>query len=387
MEDNITRIQYNDKELILVGTAHVSKRSAEEVKEVIEQEQPDAVCVELDNQRYKTIINGNQWKDTDIFKIIKQKKASLLLINLIISSFQRKIANKFGINPGQEMIQGIESAKEIGADLVLADRNIQVTFQRIWRGISFFNKMRLLTEIIASLFVGDDITEEDLEELKSKDMLESMLTQFSDSFPQLKKPLIDERDQYLAQKIKTAPGKKIVAILGAAHVPGITEQIKYDHDLAELSQVPPKAKWSRIIPWLIPISLIAIIVYTFFVNRDIGIQQATRWIVWNGSFAGLGALLAWSHPLTIITAFIIAPISSLNPLIASGWFAGLVEAVIRKPKVRDFEALTEDVTSVKGFWENKVSRILLIIVLTNLGSTMGTFVGGVDVIRLFLGTV
>lgn len=216
MEQNVTRIHLDDKEIILIGTAHVSKKSAEEVKEVIEAEQPDSVCVELDQGRYQSIMEGNQWKEMDIFKVIKEKRATLLLMNLVISSFQKRVAKQFGIKAGQEMIQGIESAKDVGAELVLADRNIQVTFSRIWGNLGFWGKAQLLMQIVGSIFSKEEISEEELERLKSQDMLNSMLNEFTEHFPRLKKPLIDERDQYLAQKIKEAPGEKVVAVVGAA---------------------------------------------------------------------------------------------------------------------------------------------------------------------------
>ncbi|WP_053219489.1 TraB/GumN family protein [Virgibacillus senegalensis] len=382
-EQNITRIQVNDKEIILIGTAHVSKQSAEQVKEVIKAEQPDAVCVELDEQRYQSISEGSKWADTDIFRIIKEKKATLLLMNLAISSFQKRMAKQFGINAGQEMIQGIQSAKEIDAELVLADRNIQTTFSRIWHGVGFFGKAKLMLQVVYSIFSNESITEEELEKMKSQDMLDSMLNDFTENFPRLKEPLIDERDQYLSQKIKEAPGKKIVAVLGAAHVPGITKEIHREHDLKQLSKQPPKSRLPKLIGWTIPILIIALIAYTFAANPSAGAQQTISWVLWNGSFSALGTALALGHPLAILTAFVAAPITSLNPLIAAGWFAGFVQALIRKPKVGDFETLSDDVLHVKGFWNNKVTRILLIIVLANIGSSLGTVIGGADVIRLF----
>src|SRR4051794_35085343 len=218
---NITRLNVEGKEIILIGTAHVSKQSAEQVKEVIELERPDSVCIELDEQRYQSITEGDKWRDMDIFKVIKERKAAVLLVNLALSSFQKRMASQLGINAGQEMIQGIESAKEVGANLVLADRNIQITFSRIWHNIGLWGKMQLLTQIIFSIFSNDRISEEELEKMKSQDMLNSMLSEFTEHFPKLKTPLIDERDQYLAQKIKEAPGNKVVAVLGAAHIPGI----------------------------------------------------------------------------------------------------------------------------------------------------------------------
>ncbi|MFZ5643532.1 MAG: TraB/GumN family protein [Bacillota bacterium] len=383
-KENITRLNLDGKEFILIGTAHVSKHSAEQVKEVIELERPDAVCIELDEQRYQTIVEGNKWQDTDIFKVIKEKKATLLLANLVLSSFQKRIAKQFGINAGQEMIQGIESAKETGANLVLADRNIQITFSRIWHSVGFWGRIKLMKEIILSIFADESITEEELEKLKSQDMLNSILSDFTKSFPKLKIPLIDERDQYLAQKIKEAPGQKVVAVLGAAHVPGIKEEIKKDHDLGVLTNVPPKSKAIKIIGWSIPALIIALIAYTFIANPSAGAQQTLSWVLWTGSFAAIGTALALGHPLSILTAFVVAPITTLHPLIAAGWFAGLTQAYIRRPSVRDFENLAEDIFNLKGFWNNKVTRILLIVTLANVGGSVGTLIGGADVIRLFI---
>lgn len=382
--ENITRIHLDDKEFILIGTAHVSRHSAEQVRDVIEAERPDSVCVELDEQRYQSIVDGNKWKDTDIFKVIKEKKAPMLLMNLALSSFQKRIANQFGINAGQEMIQGIKSAEEVGANLVLADRNIHITFSRIWSGVGFKGKMLLLAQVIASVFSKDTISEEELEKMKSQDTINAILSEFTEAFPKLKKPLIDERDQYLAQKIKEAPGQKVVAVLGAAHVPGIKEEIKKEHDLARLNEVPPKSKAPKLIGWLIPIFIISIIAYTFYSNPSAGLQQTLSWVLWHGTFSALGTAIAFGHPLAILTAFIAAPITALDPITAAGWFAGAVQAYFRRPSVRDFENLAEDVFHVKGFWHNKVTRVLLVVVLANIGSSLGTFIGGADVVRLFL---
>ncbi len=381
--NNITRIDLNGKEIILIGTAHVSKHSAEQVKEVIEFERPDAVCIELDAQRYQSIIDVDRWRKMDIFKIIKDKKATFLLINLVIASFQKRLAKQFGIKPGQEMIQGIESANEIGATIVLADRDIQITFSRIWHGIGLWGKMKLIMQILLSILSDESLTEVELENLKSQDMLNAMLNDFTKSFPRLKVPLIDERDQYLAQKIKESPGKKIVAVLGAAHIPGIQVEIHKEHDLTVLVQKPAASIFPKFIAWTIPIVIVGMIGYTFVVNFTAGVQQTVSWVLWNGLLSALGAMIAFGHPLSILTAFAAAPLSSLSPLLAAGWFVGIVEAYIRKPSVADFENLSEDVFSLKGLWKNKVTRILLIVTLSNLGSTLGTFIGGADVMRLF----
>ncbi|MFY9447718.1 MAG: TraB/GumN family protein [Dethiobacteria bacterium] len=384
MSENVTRISSGDKEIILIGTAHVSPKSVEEVREVIETEKPDTVCVELDEQRYQAVMNRKKWQETDIIKIIKEKKATFLLINLVLSSYQKRLAKQFNINPGQEMIQGIQSAREIGAELVLADRDIRVTFSRIWRGLSLWNKLKLLFSIVVSIFSDETITEEELEKLKSQDILDAVLSEFTSAFPQLRVPLLDERDQYLAQKIKEAPGRKIVAVLGAAHVAGVKKEINREHDLSALSSVPPGSRLTKAILWLIPLLIIGIIVYTFLSNPSAGIYQVLSWVLWNGSIAAIGAALAFAHPLAIATAFVVSPISSLNPLLAAGWFAGLVQVFVCRPSVEAFENLAEDVLSLKGFWTNKVTRVLLVIALTNVGSTVGAFLGGADVLRVFL---
>jgi pheromone shutdown-related protein TraB len=382
-EENITRIHLDGKEIILIGTAHVSKQSAEQVKEVIERERPDSVCIELDDQRFKSIKEGNKWKETDIFKVIKEKKASLLLMNLAISSFQNRLAKQFDIKPGQEMIQGIESAEEIGAKLVLADRNIQITFSRIWSNVGFWGKGQLLTSIVYSIFNKETITEEELEKMKSQDTLNAMLAEISEAFPRLKTPLIDERDQYLAQKIKEAPGEKIVAVLGAAHVPGITKEIHREHDLQALIKTKPKSKVPQILGWALPALIVAIMVLTFYLNPSAGIDQAISWILWTGTMSAIGATLAFGHPIAILSAFLAAPITALHPLLAAGWVSGIVQAYFHRPNVSDFETLSDDVFSLKGFWRNKVTRILLMVVLTNLFASLGTFIGGADVIRVF----
>jgi pheromone shutdown-related protein TraB len=382
-EENITRIHLDGKEIILIGTAHVSKLSVEQVKEVIDREQPDSVCIELDDQRYKSIMDGNKWREMDIFKVIKEKKATLLIMNLAISSFQNRLAKQFDTKPGQEMIQGIESAKEIGAELVLADRNIQITFSRIWGNVGVWGKAQLLTSIIYSIFNKETISEEELEKMKTQDTLNASLAEISEAFPRLKKPLIDERDQYLAQKIKEAPGKKVVAVLGAAHVPGITKEIHNDQDLQALTKTKPKSKTPQIIGWAIPVLIVAIIAFTFFLNPSAGMDQAISWILWTGISAAIGATAALGHPLAILSAFLAAPITALHPLLAAGWVSGIVQAYIKRPSVADFETLSEDVFSIKGFWRNKFTRVLLVIILTNIGGSLGTLIGGADVIRVF----
>lgn len=383
MNPNITKIDVNGKEIYLIGTAHVSLTSRQEVKECIDEVQPDSICIELDDDRYEAFQNPKRWEDTDIIQVIRENKTGYMIVNLILSSYQRRIAKKMNVQAGQEMLQGIESAKEIGAHLVLADRNIQTTFKRIYRKHSFWQKIKLLTSMVLSIFEDEDITNEDIENLKQADVLDVALKDIGKEYPIVAEVLIHERDQVLAYKIKNAPGNKIVAVLGAAHIPGIKNEIYKDYDIKELESLPKKKASSKIIGWLIPIAIIIMILSMFTANTTLGIEQVKNWILWNGSLSALGTLLAWGHPLSILTAFIAAPITSLNPLLAAGWFAGLTEAFIRKPKVKDFENLMDDVGSIKGFYKNRVTHILLVVILANLFSTLGTVIGSFDVVKNF----
>ena len=335
MDENVTKLNYKDKEIILIATAHVSKQSAELVKKVIDEEQPDSICIELDEQRYQNMRNPKAWENTDIVKVIKSKKVGFLLANLVLSSYQKRIAKKLSTNVGQEIIQGIECAKQTGAQLVLADRSIQTTFLRIWRKLNFWEKCKLLFSLVFSFGNDTEISNEYLDNLLQKDMLESALTEMRKQFPKIGDILIDERDQHLASKIKEAPGKKVVAILGGAHVPGVKEQIFNTQNIEAISEVPPKGPASKIVGWIIPIIILCLIAYGFIINMQTGLQQLTAWILWNSAMAALFTALSLGHPLSILTSFFVAPISSLNPMLACGWFAGLVEATVRKPTVKD----------------------------------------------------
>lgn len=371
----IHRLPLQDKECILIGTAHVSADSAQQVADVIAAEQPDTVCVELCESRFQSIRQKDHWQNMDIIKVIKEKKSLLLLSNLLLASFQKRIAKKFDIKPGQEMLQAIESADAIGANIELADRDIRTTLSRTWRMMGLWSKFKMMIQLIFSLGEVEDIKAEDVEKMKQEDILESLLADVGRSLPVLRNILIDERDQYLATKIKNAPGKKIVAVVGAGHVPGIKKYWETDIDIAPLDTLPPKSKIFSLLKWAIPLGIIGLVVAGFFYGgAQTGSNMIKGWVLANGILAGLGALIALGHPLTIVSSVLAAPLTSLNPMIAAGWVSGLVEAFSRKPRVKDFEMLQEDIHSVRGFWRNKVTRILLVVVFTNMGSAIGTFV-------------
>jgi len=371
----VHRLSWEDKEIILIGTAHVSKESTELVRSVIEQEQPDTVCVELCPSRFQSIRQRDRWLDMDIIKVIKEKKSFLLLSNLLLAAFQKRIADKLDVKPGQEMIQAIESGEAAGARIHLADRDIRTTLLRTWRSMGLWARLRLLFQLIWSMGGVDDIDEETIEKMKRQDVLEAILSEVEESMPTLRRTLIDERDKYLTEKIRTAPGKKIVAVVGAGHVPGIEKYWTDEIRLDELETLPPGGKVGKSLKWILPAGILALFVWGFFYGgAKTGSDMVVWWILANGILAGVGAIAAMAHPLTILSSVLAAPLTSLNPMIAAGWVSGLVEAFSRKPKVMDFENLPRDITSVKGFWRNKVTRILLVVVFTNLGSALGTFV-------------
>jgi pheromone shutdown-related protein TraB len=311
----------------------------------------------------------------DIIKVIREKKAFLLLANLLLASFQKRIAKKLDIKPGEEMLRAIEAAEKTGAAVHLADRDIRVTLARTWRIMLLRDKVKLIFQLLLTMGEVEDITEEDIEQMKQKDVLEALLSEVQKTLPVLRHILIDERDQYLAQKIKTAPGRKIVAVVGAGHVPGIKARWEEAADIAALEQLPPPRKGAALLKWLIPLGILGLLGYGFFYGGSGAASgMITWWVLANGVLAGLGALLALAHPLTVLSSVAAAPLTSLNPMIAAGWVSGLVEAFSRKPKVRDLENLPEDILSIRGFWRNNVTRILLVVVFTNLGSSLGTFV-------------
>jgi pheromone shutdown-related protein TraB len=382
----VHHLEYDDKQVILVGTAHVSKESAEQVTRVIQEESPDTVCVELCQSRYQSIRQKERWQETDIVKIIKEKKSFLLLSNLLLASFQKRIAKKLNIKPGEEMIAAIETADEVDAAVHLADRDIRTTLSRTWREMGLWNKIKLLFQLILSLGDVDEIKEEDIEKMKQEDVLETLLTEVGKSLPVLKDILINERDQYLAAKIRTAPGQKIVAVVGAGHIPGIKKNWNTDVDIPSLERLPPKKKITGILKWLIPAAIMAMFIAGFFFGgKQAGKDMIVWWITANAILAGLGAIIALAHPVTIVASMLAAPLTSLNPMIAAGWVSGLVEAFSRKPKVKDLESLPDDILSVRGFWKNKVTRILLVVVFTNLGSSVGTFVAFPVIVKVLIG--
>ena len=374
-DKDLHRLRFEDKEITIVGTAHVSRQSAELVSRVIHEQKPETVCIELCSSRYQSLTEKDRWRNMDLFKVVKEKKAFLLLSNLLLTAFQKRIGEKLGVKPGEEMMRAIDAAETVGAQVHLADRDIRTTLARVWGAMGLWSKIKLMVNVVLSAGQLGTIEQEDVERMKKEDILETLLYELGQFLPALRTILIDERDRYLTHKIRTAPGRRIVAVVGAGHVPGMKKYWNESIDMEALEQMPPKRRLARVVKWAIPIGVLALIISGFFAADGMaGRDMIKWWILANAVLSGLGAGLALAHPFTVLSAIAASPVTSLNPMIAAGWVAGLVEIFLGRPKVKDFEGLSEDILTFKGFWKNKVTRVLLVVVFTNLGSAAGTFV-------------
>ena len=370
-------IEVAGRRVLLIGTAHVSTSSVEDVRTTIERVRPDSVCVELCQPRYDSLTNPEAWRKLDILSVLRDGKAHLLLGSLIMTAFQRRIASQLGVKPGAEMVAAIESAREHGAALVLADRRIEITLKRTAARLGGWTKVKALSSLLASLFVPDSIDAEEIEKLKEEAQLADALQALAREFPQAKETLIDERDRYLAMKIREAPGPTVVAVVGAGHVEGIEREIQRPQPIDDLDTVPGPGLVPRILKWAIPLSIVALLAWGFYTGGVARWRESmVTWILVTGSLSAIGAIAALGHPLTVASAFVAAPLTTLHPLLAAGWVAGLVQAWIKSPTVEDLETLSDSITSIRGFWRHPVTRILLVVALTNLGASLGTFVAG-----------
>ncbi len=382
MNESITRLVLGEREFILLGTAHISRESVEEVKELIRKEQPDRVCIEIDESRYKSLVEKSQWSNLNISSVLKGGKGFLLLANLILSSFQRKLGMELGIKPGEEMVTAINLSKELDIPFSLCDRDIQITLKRAWVKSGFWGKNKMLAAMLSAVFSNEKLKEEDIESLKEKNALQNMLNELAEYLPAVKEVLIDERDRYLATKIFSSPGNRVVAIIGAGHVNGIIRNMEaldagdLKDELSSLEEIPPAGRFSKFLPYLAPLLILGLFATGFLRSGLIfSISMIWKWILVNGTLSSIGALLAFAHPLTIILAFVAAPITSINPTVGVGLFTGVLESILRKPRVSDFENLPEDILSIKGFFRNRITHILLVFFFSSIGSVVGTFIG------------
>ncbi|MFK5986829.1 MAG: TraB/GumN family protein [Pseudomonadota bacterium] len=400
----IFSLEYAGRSITVLGTAHVSRASAEKVKELLSTGEYATVAVELCPNRYTSIVNPESMANMDLFKVIKEGKTFMVMASLALGAYQQRIAEEFGIEPGAEMRMALDQAKELKAEVVLIDRDIGVTLKRVYANVTWYKKMMIFSGLIASVISREEVSEEEIERLKEGDILETTFAQFAEQEKDLFAPLIDERDQYMAARLEEAvlehDHKDILAVVGAGHLQGIksylqknieninsltdTDAQTTDKDrlakvkqlISHLEEIPKKTNGLKYFPWLIVILILFGFTLGFQKSSELGWQMVMDWVLINGGLSALGAFIATAHPITVLTAFVAAPLTSLNPMVGAGMVTAATEIWIRKPNVGDFSKLRKDTTSIKGWWKNKVARTFLVFFFSTLGSAIGTYVAG-----------
>jgi len=379
---DIRLVELEGRKFYLLGTAHVSQASVDLVKDTLHDLKPDCVAVELCASRYNTLRDPDRWRNTDIIEVIKKGKGNLLLAQLLLASFQKKIGNQLGVKPGAEMMQAMETSQELDIPTVLADRDVGTTLRRTWSRLSWWSLCKLFVSSLLGIFESTEISKDEVERLKRSDALEEALKELSQHLPEVGETLVDERDRYLAAKIFSAPGERVLAVVGAGHVQGIARYLGEVQDVSALELVPPPSKLSKMMGWLIPLAIVGAILYGFLHwGRNVALTMLGTWALVTAVAGALGCILSLGHPLTVISGFLFAPIGALHPLIATGWMTGLVEAGLRKPRVADFEVLSEQSLTLKLMYQNRVTRILLVMLLTNLCVGLGNLLGAASMLR------
>ncbi|MBD3388643.1 MAG: TraB family protein [Candidatus Altiarchaeales archaeon] len=379
----VEELVLGDKTVYIVGTAHVSDESVKSVEESIRKYRPDAVAVELCEQRYQALKEERKWDETEITEVLSSGRVYLFLMQLLLSNFQRKIGEEVGVKPGAEMMKAVEVAEEEDIKVVLADRDVRVTLKRAMDLMSAKEKIRLLYGIVGGFIEGEEINEELIEKMKEKDVLTELMEELAVETPSIKRVLVDERDQHIAHRIYSAEGRRIVAVIGAGHMEGVKRWLNrfnetggvvtYTHSMEGVEIGGVSRKKINLIAYGVPAAFIILIIWGYIQHGSaMTLDMIFRWFLINGTLSALGAALALAHPLTVVSAFLAAPFTSLNPAMAAGWVAGYVELKMRKPRVVDFKQLVK--LDTREYWKNRVTRVVLIVVFANIGSTIGTFI-------------
>jgi len=378
-------VHVNNTKITILGTAHVSKASADAVSELIETDQFDTIAIELCDSRYRSIVNPNSLTDMDLFEVIKTKKASMVAASLALGAYQQRLAEQFDVQPGEEMRVAIQLAQEKDLKLELIDRDVGITLKRLFRNIPWWRKIYVISGLVASVLTNEKVTEEEIEKLKTGDMLESTFSQFADSAGDLFSPLISERDEFMSAKLSQVASNpesnNVLAVVGAGHLAGIKQILNSKNEQAsetikKLTHLPKRSSIGKYIPWLIVALVLSGFAIGFSKSTDLGWDLVINWILINGGLSALGAAIAGAHVLTVLTAFLAAPLTSLNPTIGAGVVTSAVELYLRKPTIKDFENVRVDTTKLSGWRSNRVARLILVFLLSTLGSVFGTYIAG-----------
>lgn len=380
-------VRHGGREFVLVGTAHVSRESADLVRRVIEHVRPACVCLELDERRYEALRSPEAFASLDLRQVIRNRQLGTLLVSLVLSSYQRSLGLRLGVLPGTELLEGAHAAQALGIPVRFADRDVQVTLRRAWRALGFFRRLGLVASLFGGLFERGELGEDDLRELRRHDVLTQLLEELARAFPGLKRVLIDERDLYLASQLRESAGERVVAVVGAGHLQGLRRALEDERevDRAELERVPPPSRVWRAVGWAIPAAILAGLAgIAWSRGLDRAGESALFWVLANGVPSAAGAVAALGHPLTVVSAFLAAPFTSLTPVIGAGYVTAFVQTWLRPPRVRELSSVLEDAARPSAWWRNRLLRILLVFGLTTLGSLIGTWVGGAEIARTLL---
>jgi len=386
--EEVRIIETDGRKFVLVGTAHVSQESVQLVREVIEREHPDAVCIELDQRRFEALSHRKRWESLDLREVIKNRQLTTLLLNVVLSSYQKRLGGKLGVTPGSELLEAANVASERNIPVSLCDRDVRITLKRAWGALSFWKKVGLLSGALTTVFETPDLNEEELRRLKKQDALSELMQELGRALPELKLTLIDERDAYLATKIRATTGQTIVAVVGAGHVSGMAVVLQDGRsvDLAPLETLPEPSAALKLFGWSIALLVVGSLGYIGVTKGpEAAGRNALYWVLATGVPTAIGAVLALGHPLTILSGFLAAPITSLSPVIGAGYVTAFVQAYVVPPRVREFESVSDDIGKLSTWWNSRLLRVFLVFILTSIGGTIGTLMGGAELLRSLLG--
>lgn len=390
----VERVERDGVAYVILGTAHVSPASVAAVEALYEREAFDAIAVELCESRERSMRDPDAFKRMDLFQVIRQGKVGMVAASLVLGSFQKRLAEQYGIEPGAEMKAAMQCADRDGQPLWTVDRDVGVTLKRSWRSLGLREKLGVLGGLLGSLFEREDIAEDEIEKLKSGDMLEGAFSEFAQSSEKLYEGLIAERDAYMAARLREessrAPDvRTVLVVIGAGHMKGLCTHLRGQQtdpaeSIADLSRVPPASRWPKYLGYAVVLAIFLAIGFAFYRNPSLGTQALMTWILATGLLAALGALLAGGHPLSILASFIAGPLKPIRMAIPAGAVGALTEAWVRKPQVSDFETMRDDIGQWRGWWRNRVVRVFLLFTLVNLGTIAGEYIAGVHIIHSLL---
>lgn len=379
--------------LKIIGTAHVSSDSVDEVRNTILEYEPEVVAVELDYGRYKKLLEEESGVNPDekisVKKILKSNNITLFVLTALLTYMQNHIGEDVGVKPGSEMITAVHAAEEIGAKIALIDRDINTTLKRALDSLSFFDKIKYIFTLSYELLFGDEDEIDDIESLKKEENIEEVMTMFKDASPTTYDALVHERDAFMSHKLLAIPEDKVVAVVGAGHKKGIMNYLNNPNKLPDIMELvklkEPGFPWGKVIGYTILILFVALFVVAFLMNANVG-DNLIEFILLTGGCSAIGSLLFGSKLPSAIVAFCVAPITILHPLLAAGWFAGLAEAKFRHVSSADLKGITE-VESLKELWHNNLFRILMVVIGANLGCTLGGLLSVYQVIIPLIHTI